>query len=64
LAFKIDKLKTNQVNKNISVYLNTMLESWEEMPTYFITSATKKTGRDEVLHFIEKINEEIKAGKL
>lgn len=61
---KIDKLKTNEVNRNISIYQQTMLETWEEMPTYFITSATKKTGKDEVLHFIEKINEEIKSGKL
>ena len=61
---KVDKLKASQVNKNISIYQTEMLESWEEMPTYFITSATKKTGRDEVLHFIEKINEEIKDGKL
>jgi len=61
---KVDKLKASQVNKNISIYQTEMLESWEEMPTYFITSATKKTGRDEVLHFIEKINEEIKSGKL
>ncbi len=61
---KIDKLKTNEVNRNISIYQQTMLETWEEMPTYFITSATKKTGKDEVLHFIEKINEEIKSSKL
>jgi len=57
---KIDKLKTNEINKNISVYQETMLETWEEMPTYFITSATKKTGREEVLHFIGQINEEVK----
>ena len=61
---KIDKLKTNEANRNISIYQQTMLETWEEMPTYFITSATKKTGKDEVLHFIEKINEEIKSSKL
>lgn len=56
---KIDKLKTNEINKNISIYQEKMLETWEEMPTYFITSATKKTGRDEVLHFIQQINEEV-----
>jgi len=56
---KTDKLKTNQINKNISQYQTTLLETWEEMPTYFITSATEKTGRNEVLHFIEKVNEEI-----
>ena len=56
---KIDKLKNNEINRNISHYQNVMLENWEEMPTYFITSAVDKTGREEVLHFIEKVNEEI-----
>ena len=55
---KSDKLKVNQINKNISTYQNVMLESWEEMPTYFITSAPKKTGRDEILYFIEQVNEQ------
>ena len=56
---KTDKLKTNEINKNISQYQNVLLETWEEMPTYFITSAPKKTGRDEMLHFIAKVNDEI-----
>ncbi len=56
---KIDKLKNHEINRNISHYQNVMLETWEEMPTYFITSAVEKTGREEVLHFIAKVNEEI-----
>ena len=56
---KADKTKPNQINKNIAVYQNTMLQTWEEMPTYFITSSSHKTGRDEVLHFIAQINEEV-----
>jgi len=55
---KADKIKANQINKNIAVYQNVMLQTWEEMPTYFITSASHKTGRDELLHFIQQINEE------
>jgi len=56
---KADKLKSNEINRNISQYQDTMLETWEEMPTYFITSATKSTGKDEVLHFIGKVNEDL-----
>jgi GTP-binding protein len=56
---KVDKIKANEINRNIAIYQKTMLETWEEMPTYFITSATKKTGRDEVLHFIGQINDEV-----
>jgi GTP-binding protein len=36
-----------------------MLQFWEEMPNYFITSSSKKIGRDEVLQFIDDTNIEI-----
>ncbi len=55
---KSDKLKVNQINQNIALYQKTMLQDWEEIPTYFITSATKKTGRDELLHFIDQVNQQ------
>jgi GTP-binding protein len=32
------------------------LQSFEEAPGYFITSSEEKTGRDEVLAFIDDIN--------
>lgn len=53
---KIDKLSLKEINRNIAHYQDIMLNDWEEMPTYFITSATKNTGREEILHFIEEIN--------
>jgi len=53
---KIDKLSLKVINSNIAHYQDIMLKGWEEMPTYFITSATKKTGRDEILYFIEEVN--------
>jgi GTP-binding protein len=56
---KSDKLKVNEINKNVSVYQNIMLETWEEIPTYFITSATNGNGKEEILHFIEKVNEDL-----
>jgi GTP-binding protein len=40
----------------VSEYKKVMLEKWEEMPQYFITSAENGTGRDEILKFIEEIN--------
>ena len=33
--------------------------SWEELPPYFITSAEKKIGRDDVLNYIDQINESL-----
>lgn len=53
---KADKLKPQALERNIAVYSNKMLETWEEMPKYFITSASNSAGRDEVLNCIEETN--------
>jgi len=50
---KADKLTKNQLNKNISFYQKTLATTWEELPPMIITSATEKTGKDELLSFIE-----------
>ena len=51
---KADKLTKNQLNQNMSAYRKTLQKTWEELPPIFITSATAKTGKDELLSFIEK----------
>ena len=53
---KQDKMKPNALTKNIEYYKLKMLESWEEMPKYFITSSSNGTGRNEVLNYISEIN--------
>ena len=57
---KADKLSNARVSENVKAYEQKMLETWEVMPPYFVTSAEKKTGRDEVLSYIEQINNELK----
>ncbi len=52
---KADKNKAGILKKNVDKFLNTLLESWEELPPYFITSSEKATGREEVLNYIEQI---------
>lgn len=52
LFTKADKLTKNQLNKNVSFYKKTLKTTWEELPPLFITSATEKTGKDDVLSFI------------
>lgn len=49
---KADKLKRNQVEKNLAHYKKEMLKVWEELPRIFITSAEKGSGREELLEFI------------
>lgn len=56
---KIDKLGSSSLQKNIAKYKKTLLEQWEEIPQYFISSATSKTGKTEILHYIETINEQV-----
>lgn len=58
---KADKLKDKVLKKNIENYKNEMLESWVEMPEYFITSATSKLGQEDILGYIERINLELKS---
>ena len=51
---KADKLSRNELERSTSLYRETMLKMWEELPPFFITSAEKKTGREEILSFIEQ----------
>lgn len=51
---KSDKLPRNALAKSVQDYKRKLLESWEELPPIFITSAEKKLGKEEVLDFIEK----------
>ena len=57
---KADKLKPNALSRNVETYIKKMLESWEEMPAYFITSSSKKKGKEDVVNNIELINQQIK----
>ena len=57
---KADKLTAAKVRASVAAYEKVMLETWEEMPPYFVTSAEKKVGRDEVLDYIEQINKSLK----
>ena len=56
---KADKLKPKALERNIEIYTNKMLETWEEMPKYFITSASNSEGRDEVLNYIDEISQNL-----
>lgn len=56
---KADKLSAGKVAANVEAYKKKLLETWEELPPIFVTSAEKRQGRDEVLGYIEQINKEI-----
>lgn len=58
---KADKLKPKAIERNIKAYESILLETWEEMPNYFVTSASKGIGRDELLDYIDSINKELQS---
>lgn len=53
---KTDKEKATVVEKNIKAFFDTLRESWQFLPRYFVTSAEKKTGKEELLQFIAENN--------
>ena len=57
---KADKLTAAKVHQNVEHYVEVMLETWEEMPRYFVTSSEKGQGRDDVLDYIAQINQSLK----
>jgi GTP-binding protein len=58
---KADKLKPNAITKHVEDYKNVMLETWEEIPNYFVTSSSKFVGKDEVLGYIGELNENMES---
>ncbi|MEZ4961622.1 MAG: ribosome biogenesis GTP-binding protein YihA/YsxC [Saprospiraceae bacterium] len=56
---KTDKLSNSKVDLQIENIRNTLLEEWAELPEQFITSAVRKTGKDEILSFIESTNKAV-----
>jgi GTP-binding protein len=56
---KADKVSNAELNRNVEAFKAKLLEEWEELPPIFITSSEKKTGRDEILDYIEQQNAEV-----
>lgn len=57
---KSDKLTKNKINANIDSIRADLLKYWDELPQEFISSTITKSGRDEVLSFIEKTITDLK----
>jgi len=56
---KADKLTGGRLQMNVNAYKDKLLESWEELPPIFVTSAEKRLGREELLDYIDEINQTI-----
>ena len=56
---KVDKLSKAKVDDNVQAFLDTLRVEWEELPPYFLSSAEKGTGKEEILGYIEEINKSL-----
>ena len=53
---KADKLTPGKAKQNATQWLDRLKDRWETLPPYYITSSEKKQGREELLNYIEEIN--------
>ncbi|WP_460913876.1 ribosome biogenesis GTP-binding protein YihA/YsxC [Spirosoma areae] len=61
IAFtKTEKLGPTKLQATLETYRATLLEEWEEMPQFFVTSAITAAGREDILAFIRPLNEAYK----
>tara|TARA_R110002072_G_scaffold232309_1_gene389671 strand:- start:22350 stop:23036 length:687 start_codon:yes stop_codon:yes gene_type:complete len=56
---KVDKLSSTALQKNMAKYKKEMLKTWAELPPVFSSSATSKFGKEQILNYIEKINQSL-----
>lgn len=54
---KTDKLSKKAAEDNITSYCKTLMEQWEELPPVFITSSETSKGREEILTYIDQLNQ-------
>ncbi|MDR2120372.1 MAG: ribosome biogenesis GTP-binding protein YihA/YsxC [Tannerella sp.] len=57
---KADKIGKSRLQEHIRAYSEKMLESWEELPPMLASSAETRTGKDEILDYIDTINRRLK----
>ncbi|MEO8236397.1 MAG: ribosome biogenesis GTP-binding protein YihA/YsxC, partial [Flavobacterium sp.] len=57
---KADKISKGKVAQHVAAYRTALLKNnWEEMPHHFVTSATEHTGKENLLNYIDEVNQEI-----
>ena len=61
---KTDKVSSGALQANMDAFSAEMLNTWEELPQMFTSSAVIRTGREEILRYIEEINKNTKINQL
>ncbi len=58
---KSDKEKPAVVARNVQAFLDKLRETWQFLPRHFVTSAEKKTGREDLLQLLQQMYNDYKA---
>ncbi|MDR0733740.1 MAG: ribosome biogenesis GTP-binding protein YihA/YsxC [Dysgonamonadaceae bacterium] len=53
---KADKISQSKLKENMEKYKTQLMETWEELPPVFAASSERKTGKEEILNYIDEIN--------
>jgi len=54
---KTDKLSARQIVLHTEAVFKELSKTWEEMPKHIISSSVSRTGKDELLHYINETNQ-------
>lgn len=57
---KADKEKPGAVDRHVRAFLDKMRETWQFLPPHVVTSAEKKTGKEDLLNMIEEMNVQVR----
>jgi GTP-binding protein len=55
---KADKISTSKAMSNIQKMKNRLCETWEELPLMIKSSSLSRLGKDQILDYIEEINQQ------
>ena len=58
---KADKLKAEAIDRNIANYSGKLLETWQTLPPKFVTSSVNRCGVEDVLAYIDFLNQSLKS---
>ncbi len=61
---KTDKVSSTALSDNLQQFRKVMMEAWEELPPIFTTSCVTRTGREDILNYIEQVFQNAKINQL
>ncbi len=61
---KTDKVSSTVLSDNMEQFRKVMMETWEELPPIFTTSCVTRTGREDILNYIEQVFQNAKINQL